>query len=188
MTNNDKQLTIMSEKGEIKLPCMDVKIVSVDKVVSNDYNPNHVAEPEMNLLTESILDNGFCFAIVTVYDKENDVYIVVDGFHRYLQFKDILKAKEVPIIVLEHDISKRMAATVQFNRARGKHSTELMADLVAQLSLMEHSDEEIAKKLGMSMEEAMRLKKLTNVAELFKGKAYSPAWEIKDDDEVKTQE
>ena len=32
-----------------------------------------------------------------------------------------LKLKEVPIVVLKHDIKKRISATIQFNRARGTH-------------------------------------------------------------------
>lgn len=55
---------------------------------------------------------------------------MIDGFHRYLLFRDYLEADCIPIVVLQHDITQRMAATVQFNRARGVHQVELMGDLV----------------------------------------------------------
>ena len=35
---------------EITFPVLDVKMVDIDKVVANDYNPNKVAPPEMKLL------------------------------------------------------------------------------------------------------------------------------------------
>ena len=171
-----------SEKGEIKLPCFDVELVDIDKVVANDYNPNNVSKNNMLLLQESILNNGFCFPVVTIYDNEQDKYIIIDGFHRYTIFKDYLKTKELPIIVLEHGLSKRMIATVQFNRARGVHQVELMSDLVKALIDNGLTDSEIAKNLGMETEEVYRLKQVSGVAELFKNQLYSPAWEMRDMD------
>lgn len=173
---------IQSEKGEIKLPCFDVVLVDIDKVVANDYNPNHVSVKNMQLLEESILSNGFCFPVVTIYDEKKDEYIIIDGFHRYTIFKDYLKAKQLPVVVLDHDLSKRMIATVQFNRARGVHHVELMGDLVKTLAGDGITDEQIAVSLGMEMEEVYRLKQITGVAELFKNQLYSPAWEMKDMD------
>ena len=77
-----------------------------------------MSKTQYGIITQSIIDNGFCFPIVTVYDDILNQYLVVDGFHRYMIFKDYLKAKEIPVVVLNHDLSERMAATVQFNRAR----------------------------------------------------------------------
>ena len=168
--------TIKTKKGEIKLPCLEVQIVDIDKVQANNYNPNHVSDRNMDLLEESILSNGFCFAVVTVWDPDLEKYIVVDGYHRYIQFRDRFEAKEIPIIVLEHDISKRMEATVQFNRARGVHQVELMGDLVRALAEQGVDDLEISKKLGMEIEEVFRLKQITGIAELFKNQTYSKSW------------
>lgn len=174
--------TIESEKGVIELPCFDTVLMDIEKVEANDYNPNNVSKNNMLLLQESILCNGFCFPVVTIHDKERDKYIIIDGFHRYTIFKDYLKAKQLPIIVLEHNLSKRMIATVQFNRARGVHQVELMSDLVKALVDDGISDEDIAKYLGMELEEVYRLKQITGVAELFKKQLYSPAWEMRDMD------
>lgn len=171
---------IKTKKGIIKLPCMTPVIVPIEKVVSNDYNPNHVSDNNMELLLQSIIDNGFCFPVVTVYDDILDKYIVVDGFHRYIIFKDYLEADVLPIVVLEHDISQRMAATVQFNRARGVHQVELMGDLIKALVEQGIEDEEIAKHLGMELEEVFRLKQVTGIAELFKNQIYSKSWEMRD--------
>jgi ParB-like chromosome segregation protein Spo0J len=176
-------MIINSKKGPIKLPCLEVRVVPIDQVQANNYNPNAVASNNMALLEESILANGFCFAVVTVWDPDSEKYIIVDGFHRYLIFRDYLEAKELPIIVLEHDITKRMEATVQFNRARGVHQVELMGDLVRALVEQGVEDEEIAQKLGMEIEEVFRLKQITGIAELFKNQIYSKAWEMIEVDE-----
>lgn len=176
-------MIIQTKKGDIKLPCLEVKIVNIDQVQANNYNPNAVASNNMTLLEESILSNGFCFAVVTVWDPDSEKYIIVDGFHRYLIFKDYLQAREIPIIVLDHDITLRMAATVQFNRARGVHQVELMGDLVRALFEQGIDDGEIAQKLGMEIEEVFRLKQITGIAELFKNQIYSKSWEMIEVDE-----
>lgn len=173
-------MTIDTAHGRIKLPCMNPRIVPIEKVQANNYNPNNVADSEMELLLTSIKDNGFCFAVVTIYDEILDKYIIIDGFHRYQIFRDILKASELPILVLDHDMKKRMEATVQFNRARGVHQTELMGDLVQALVEQGASDEEIAKHLGMDDEEVYRLKQVTGIAALFKNQTYSRSWEMQE--------
>jgi len=178
-------MKLKTNKEYIDLPCMNVILVPIDQVMANNYNPNNVPRNNMILLERSILDNGFCFPIVTIYDEEIDKYIIVDGFHRYTILKDWLQAKEIPIVVLKHDIKKRMAATVQFNRARGVHQVELMGDLVQTLVEQGATDEEIAQHLGMELEEVYRLKQITGIAELFKNQPYSKSWimmDVKEED------
>lgn len=175
--------TIKTKKGKINLPCLDVQIVPIDQLQANNYNPNAVSSQNMALLEESIISNGFCFAVVTIWDPDLEKYIIVDGFHRYLIFRDYLEANEIPVIVLKHDIAQRMSATVQFNRARGVHQVELMGDLVQALVNQGVEDEEIAQKLGMEAEEVYRLKQITGIAELFKNQIYSKAWEMVEVDE-----
>lgn len=155
-------------------------IVPIEKVRANNYNPNNVSENNMQLLLQSIQDNGFCFPVVTVWDPDEEVYVIVDGFHRYSIFKDYLEAEEIPIIVLDHDIAQRMASTVQFNRARGVHQVELMGDLVKAMIDQGVTDEEISKHLGMDLEEVFRLKQITGIAELFKNQTYSKSWVMED--------
>lgn len=171
-------MIIETRKGTIKLPCLEPRVVDIDQVQANNYNPNAVASNNMALLEESILSNGFCFAVVTVWDPDIEKYIIVDGFHRYMIFKDHLGAKQIPIIVLEHDISQRMAATIQFNRARGVHQVELMGDLVQALVEQGVDDADISQRLGMEIEEVFRLKQITGIAELFKLQIYSKSWEM----------
>jgi ParB-like chromosome segregation protein Spo0J len=118
----------------IAMPCLQVRLVPRARVVANTWNPNHVSPEKLALLRQSILDNGFCFPIVTIYDPEQDRYVIIDGFHRRLLCEpEGLDVPEVPVVVLAHDLSQRMAATIQFNKARGVHQVDLDAEVIRSL-------------------------------------------------------
>jgi len=168
---------------EIKMPCMEVQMVPRDMVVANNYNPNHVSPDKMELLKQSILDNGFAYAIVTIWDEDLMKYVVIDGGHRRIICDpDWLDIDPVPIIVLDHNISQRMAATIQFNKARGVHQCDLDADVIRSLVEQGLSDSEISTHLGIDEDTIMRYKQLTGIADLFKNSEYSTSWSIKDDE------
>ncbi|MFO7181636.1 MAG: ParB N-terminal domain-containing protein [Pseudomonadota bacterium] len=170
-------------KPTIKFPCLNVRMVPREKVVANTWNPNSVPRDRLDLLRESIIQNGFCFPIVTIYDDEQDRYVIIDGFHRRMMCEpEWLDLPEVPIVVLEHTMAERLTATMQFNRARGAHQVDLDAEVVRALIGQGLSEEEIATKLGMDADTVHRYKQLTGVAELFKNADYSLAWEMADDD------
>ncbi len=170
-------------KQEIKMPCLAIKLVNRDDIIANNYNPNSVPSDKMELLKQSIIDNGFCFPIVTIWSEEEQKYVIIDGFHRFTMCSpEWLDIEQVPIVVLDHDISQRMAATVQFNKARGVHEIDGDADIVKSLSQQGLSDEEICKHLGLDAETVLRYKQLTGILDLFKNTSYSPAWEVKDDE------
>lgn len=171
---------------EWKSPVYGVIGVPIEKVKANDYNPNAVAPPEMELLETSIWEDGYTQPVVTVYDKENDVYIVVDGFHRYLTLKNSKRIYErekgvLPVVVLDKEISDRMASTIRHNRARGSHNIELMSTIVAELVEMGKGDHWICKHIGMSADELLRLKQITGVAGLFANRDFSDSWEAEED-------
>ena len=162
----------------ITFPCMEIKMVSRNLVQANNYNPNNVPKDKMELLKQSIIDNGFCFPIVTIWSEEDEKYIIIDGFHRYtMASPEWLDLPEIPIVVLNHDISKRMAATVQFNKARGVHAVDGDADIVKALSEQGLSDDEISQHLGIDKEAIIRYKALTGITDLFKNVNYSRSWE-----------
>lgn len=168
----------------LSIPCMSVHMVKRSLVVANTWNPNSVASDRMELLRQSILDNGFCFPVVSIWDDDIEHFVVVDGFHRYtILGPDWLGCPYVPIVVLPHDMSKRLAATWQFNKARGTHAVELDADLIRSLLEQGVEEDKIAEKLGVDLDTVHRYKQVTGVAELFKNADYSLAWEMVDDEE-----
>ena len=168
---------------EFKSPVYNVISVPVEKIKANDYNPNKVAPPEMKLLELSIWEDGYTQPIVCYYDKENDDYIVVDGFHRYTVMKTserIFRREKgrMPVVVIDKELGERMASTIRHNRARGSHSIDLMSNIVAELLEMGKSDAWICRNIGMSADELLRLKQITGLASLFKDEEFSRSWEV----------
>jgi ParB-like chromosome segregation protein Spo0J len=161
-----------------KSPVYNVKAVPIEKIQANSYNPNAVAPPEMKLLYQSILSDGYTMPIVCYYLSEIDKYEIVDGFHRYtvmLKHRDIYKRENgmMPVVVIEKDVSNRMASTIRHNRARGSHSIELMSNIVSELVQSGMSDAWILKNIGMDADELLRLKQITGLMLLFKDCEFS---------------
>ena len=165
------------KKQDIQFPVLNVKMVPIEKVIANDYNPNKVATPEMELLKHSIEEDGYTQPIVTYYDKENDTYIVVDGFHRYRCAKEFFGLKEVPIVTIDKDLNNRMASTIRHNRARGTHQIIDMSKIVLDLTKNGWSEEQISKHLGMELDEIIRLKQISGLKEAFADHVFSHSWE-----------
>lgn len=164
-----------------KSPVYNVIPVPVDKIQANNYNPNSVAPPEMKLLYESIKNDGYTMPIVCYYDKEQNIYIIVDGFHRYrimLEYPDIYEREHglLPVSVINKSIDQRMASTIRHNRARGTHDIELMSNIVKDLHDLGRSDAWISKHLGMDKDEILRLKQITGLTALFKDINFGKAW------------
>lgn len=162
--------------NEMKFPVMDVKMVSINKILANDYNPNHVSSPEMKLLENSLKEDGYTQPIVCYYDEEVDKYIIIDGFHRFKLAKEVFLLKEVPVTILVKDRAHRMASTIRHNRARGKHAVSGMVNLVEDLVLLGWSDDKICRLLGMDLEEVFRLKQSTGLKKIFSSHSFSDSW------------
>lgn len=149
----------MQEKDLFE-PLKNLQFIDRDLVKPNDYNPNKVLEKNLQLLTESILSNGFCFQIVIRPD-----YTIIDGFHRWLvSGREPLRTRlknQIPVVFVKHDnITDDMAGTITFNRARGTHLLEPMENIVKKLLAEGNSIADIQKKVGMSKEEIFRLSNL----------------------------
>ena len=162
-------------------PVYNVQAVHLDKIRANSYNPNAVAPPEMKLLELSIWEDGFTMPVVCYYLPDEDIYEIVDGYHRYTTLKtsDRIREREnsmIPVVVIEKDLSNRMASTIRHNRARGSHSIELMSSIVSDLVQSGMSDGWILRHIGMDKDELLRLKQITGLAALFENKEFSEAW------------
>lgn len=171
----------MSEN--IKSPVYNVQAVHISKIRANAYNPNAVAPPEMKLLELSIWEDGFTMPVVCYYLPDQDLYEIVDGYHRYttLLNSDRIREREqsmLPIVVIDKDISNRMASTIRHNRARGSHSIELMSNIVSDLVGAGMSDAWILRHIGMDKDELLRLKQITGLAALFANSEFTQAWDL----------
>lgn len=172
-----------------KSPVYNIIAVPVEKIKPNNYNPNTVAPPEMRLLYDSIKADGYTMPIVCYYNKTDDTYIIVDGFHRYrimMEYPDIYEREKglMPVSVIDKSLDQRMASTIRHNRARGSHDVDLMSNIVKELHELGRSDAWIAKHLGMDKDEILRLKQITGLAALFRDVKFGKAWRPADEDET----
>lgn len=158
--------------------------VQSETVAGNPYNPNSVAPPEMRLLEQSILQDGYTQPIVAWREDGMNGHEVIDGFHRHRVGKECKTVRErvmgyLPITVVNadrHDKADRIAATIRHNRARGKHKVEAMSDIVIELKKRNWSDDKISQNLGMDKDEILRLCQITGLAEVFSNQEFSQAW------------
>ena len=169
-----------------------VKWVKCEDVVANDYNPNKVAPPEMELLEVSIMNDGYTQPIVSWNNHEKGKIEVIDGFHRNRVGKESKIVRQrvkgyLPVVDIRTEQSgknDRIASTIRHNRARGKHQVDAMSEIVIELKNRNWSNKRIAKQLGMDEEEVLRLCQVSGLEHLFSDKDFSKAWITEDSVEM----
>ncbi|MCP4764238.1 MAG: ParB-like nuclease domain-containing protein [archaeon] len=168
-----------------KEPVDCVVWVHNNKVIANDYNPNSVAPPEMELLRVSINNDGYTQPIVS-YPKPDNEFEVIDGFHRNRVGKecpDITKRihNYLPLVIInksQEGKNDRIASTIRHNRARGKHNVDSMTDIVVELKRRNWTNKRIGKELGMDDDEILRLCQMSGLQEMFSDDEFSNSWDI----------
>jgi len=171
-----------------------VRWIKSDTVVANDYNPNKVAPPEMELLELSIINDGYTQPIVTWDSPEKQKVEVIDGFHRNRVGKESKVVSErilgyLPIVSIrkeQSDKNDRIASTIRHNRARGKHQVDAMSEIVIELKNRNWSNQRISKQLGMDEEEVLRLCQISGLEDLFSDSDFSNAWISEENEEAYT--
>ena len=171
-------------KGE---PIDYIEWAPAETVTANDYNPNSVAPPEMELLRLSVMADGYTQPIVT--NREDKQFVVVDGFHRTRVGKECSDVTErvkgyLPVVQIRTDRidrGDRIASTIRHNRARGKHRVDAMSDIVLELKRRNWSDDKVGRELGMDPDEVLRLAQISGLAEAFADRDFSQSWEAEID-------
>lgn len=161
-------------------PLAAINWLSREQLSPNQYNPNHVAAPELELLILSILEDGWTQPIVTLPPDEDGVYQIVDGFHRWKVSADPriqeMSEGKVPTVQVKLDPVHRQMSTIRHNRARGVHAVVRMADIVRNIADSGVEAKEIQKRLGMEKEEVVRLTNRAGVASIQAEQKFSSAW------------
>lgn len=162
-------------------PVNGVRWIHRDELQSNDYNPNHVAPPELALLAISILVDGWTQPIVINPDRT-----IVDGYHRYLVSGQEALMKRfggwVPYVELAPaNREAAMMATIRHNRARGTHAVLPMATIVQQMIKVGLSVERIMYELQMEEEEVKRLALRVGIPDqdLVRDREFGKSWQPK---------
>lgn len=185
--------TVIHEISPFKNEPVDCVLwVKNEEVYANDYNPNSVAPPEMELLRLSIQNDGFTQPVVSMDDGEGKRE-VIDGFHRTRVSKECDEIVNrlygyTPVVTIrtsQSDRSNRIASTIRHNRARGKHVVDSMSDIIVDLKKRNWSPKKIGKELGMDQDEVLRLAQISGITEMFKDRSFSLAWDTEGDDNIR---
>jgi len=159
------------------MPLERLQWIHRDKLKPNNYNPNAVAPPEMELLRTSISEDGWTQPIVA-----NPDMTIVDGFHRWTcsGHPDIFKLTDghVPVVILSPmDHEHQQMSTIRHNRARGRHGVLEMGRIVNEMLEAGKSVSEVMKRLKMEREEVIRLSSTGGVMDHPElTKPYSKSW------------
>lgn len=180
---------LLHENSPFKTEPVDCVLwVKNETVHANDYNPNSVAPPEMELLRLSISNDGYTQPIVSM-DNQDGTREVIDGFHRNRVGKECQDIQSrvhgyLPVVTIresQKDKNNRIASTIRHNRARGKHQVDSMSDIIVDLKKRNWSPKKIAKELGMEADEVLRLSQISGLVEMFSDKEFSQAWDFEND-------
>lgn len=180
----------LHDRSPFSEPVENIKWVKQSNVEGNDYNPNEVATPEMDLLHKPIKEDGYTQPVVT-YETGDDEFEVVDGYHRTLigKTRDDIRERlhdHIPVTVIDKPLEERMSSTIRHNRARGTHQIRDMSNLVASLIEQGWDDERVCEELGMELDEVLRLKQVSGLKSVFSDHEFSQSWteyEDRHDDE-----
>lgn len=161
----------------------------------NNYNPNNVAPPELELLEFSILKIGWVFPILVMSMIEKPEIIVahgvstinpekplpiIDGFHRWMTSgrEKVFKLTNglVPIVIIPQDNVEMI--TVMMNRAKGNHNVIDMASIIKTLIERGVALSEIMEHMGMDEEEVFRLASTKGIPQstIIKSAEFSQSW------------
>lgn len=171
-------------------PISNVFWVHRDKLNPNLYNPNKMAPPEMKLLVESIVNDGWLFPIcvlpIDVHiegltdNAGHDRYTIIDGFHRYSvsENEKVYKLTDGFVPIVHPMGSDHIATTVRMNRVKGTHTVLGMADIIKILLDQGRTVEYIMKEYGMEKEEVVRLATSLGIpkSDLIVNNEFSKAW------------
>ena len=174
-----RQLDALREQyhgRSVATPCMDVVWAPVERIVANDYNPYAVSSVMMRFLTLSFHEDGLTQPVVAWYDAAADLYVIVDGFHRYRLLRDHWQCNYIPLTLVDLPREGRIVATVLHNRARGKHEVALTGNLVQRLIDLGWSNDRIAKHLALPAEELLRVTQPRSLAQAHARGHYTRAW------------
>lgn len=159
-------------------PLDSVRWVDPATLHANSYNPNRVFTPEMRLLKQSILEDGWTQPIVIRVNGE-----IVDGFHRWtLAMSDVdVRAASgglCPVVTLDasRTAADQMIATVRHNRARGQHGILKMGEIVRALLEQGLNPEQIEQRLGMEDEEVSRLSDMRGSPDQAGRESFGQGW------------
>ena len=109
---------------------MKTKIVSINDILPNEWNPNEMSVDVRTLLADNLKRIGMVDPILVV-SNGNGKYRIIDGEQRYIIAQSI-GYKELPVVILdiEMPVVEQKKQTIRMNQIKGQLGHEKFGRLV----------------------------------------------------------
>lgn len=128
---------------------VESKVVKIDDIQPNRWNPNAMTDRHFSLLQDSIKSFGFIEAVVTLPDGT-----IINGEHRWRAMKEIGE-KEIEVKVLDIDEDTAKLLTINLNTLHGTHDLEKQGAILNSLETSIGRDN-LLDQLALSESEARK--------------------------------
>lgn len=131
----------------------EVKDLTIEKIHSNPWNPNEMSEERFNQLKKDMKEKGYLqFILARESPKENGMYEIVDGEHRWKAAKEVGVDSLKTIVAEIPDDNEARKTTLNMNDIKGTDNPVALAEVLDSLT-EEESAEELEQDLVMSRQE-----------------------------------
>ena len=153
----------IDENGGDTTSEVDFRLVDIELVTPNDYNPNDMEAEYFEALVNAIKQEGGMYQPVLVRpDPEAEGrFLIVDGENRYNASRYLGK-KQLPVVVVPYDEDRAKIRTLSFNQLRGQNIPIKLARLLVDLHKT-HSPKEIRAMTGIGEDEQVSVMELLKV-------------------------
>jgi len=147
---------------------IDFRMVSVEDIEPNEYNPNEMEAEFFEAIVGQIKDEGMNQPVLCRVNPEKPgKFLIVDGEHRWRGAK-IAGKKKIAIVVVGYDETEAKVRTLSMNNLRGQNIPIRLARLLVDLN-KEYTAAQIRAMTGIG-EDAQ-----VSVLELLKVPTFNPS-------------
>lgn len=143
---------------------LDVKVLQIDQVHENQYNPNLMDDETMRLTRLSMAEEGFSDPIDVAPCKAKghpkDCWVILDGEHRWKVAKE-MGMTQIPVFVKERYGDDAVITTIRKDRTAGEPDLIKLAEVVGDL-VDEFGPDEVQRRLGYDRSDQQAMIELTS--------------------------
>lgn len=146
---------------------IELVVVPVDDIESNDYNPNAMEQEQFDVLVAHLQADGKMVQPLLVRPNphsDGPKYMIVDGEHRWRAAK-AAGLEEIMAVVVPYDEDHAKFRTISMNKLRGEYIPLKMAKLIVDLQ-DRYSQDDIRRMTGLKREEFTSLAALLEVPDI----------------------
>lgn len=141
---------------------MNIKIIPINQIRENNWNPNELDSEGFKVLVQNIKDQrvGYTQPIEVREIAENE-YEVIDGAHRFRACKEA-GLTEIECVISDYDDTQAKLETIAKNKIRGNINLVKAANLISELN-KDITLEKIGDRAFYNQQELKDLTKLLEI-------------------------